>query len=304
MFIKTTDGFSKQNKDLSIVSDWIESSTVLLNEEVSISDVVDVLTEENLFYDQNDAVEFVSNCWVEIRRRHKNFGDNTLVEIKNQRLICHRNWKDLPGYSFCLAISLASYYHKPNYISRSYQEIGKLFEILSKEALSYLFPNWKLYHTGWSIDTETDFTDLLKSIETEFSLKRQLNWADYFTSREKDATLDIILSRPFLDKNNSYPFFLIQCAGGQNWTLKRKEPNVSVWNKFINFDSPLTRGLIIPFSLTQMEFRHNAPHVEGILFDRYRILAPYQLELNWVSNSLKGELNKVTEDIVGKIEQY
>lgn len=304
MFLKTTEGFSQKNRDLSLVSDWIEAAVILLSEKVSKSDVVDIFNEENVFADKQEANAFVDNCWTEIKRRQRSLGNNKVLEFPYKSIIASKDWEEISPYSFCIAISLVSYYHKEDYIRRNYVEIGAAFEQLSNESLKILFPEWNLYHTGWSKKRAIPFPDLLTEIETNFNLHRTVNFKDYLSGEEKDATLDIIMSRQFYDLNCSVPYYLVQCASGQNWVNKRDEPDIGRWDKIIQFNSPLTRGLAIPFALSQTEFIFNSPTVGGLILDRYRLLSAYDLKFDWISPELSKDLNIITKKIINSIEQY
>jgi len=304
MFIKTTEGFSQQKRDLSIVSDWIESSVILLNEKVSKSDVIDILNEENVFANKLDASAFVDNSWTEIKRRQKSLGKNNILEFPYKSIKTKKDWKEVSPYSFCIAISLASYYHKEDYIKRNFGEIGRAFEHLTNDSLKILFPEWSLFHTGWSDKKSLPFSDLINEIEENYNIKRTSNYLEYLTGKENDATLDIIMSRQFYDFNCSIPYYLVQCASGQDWVRKRNEPDISRWNKIFQFNSPLVRGLAIPFSLNQREFIYNSPTVGGIILDRYRLLSAYDLRFDWVSPQLSKRLNDITVQIINSINRY
>ena len=78
--------------------------------QISKSDVIDILIEEEIYRDQDFADEFISNCWERIEKRHKSFSQNQIFEIKSKRIIKRKNWEEYAAYSFCLAISLKTYY--------------------------------------------------------------------------------------------------------------------------------------------------------------------------------------------------
>ena len=106
MFIKTTEGFSQNKRDLSIISDWIEASVILLGEKISKSDVIDIFNEENVFADKLEANSFVDNCWTEIKRRQRSLGKNQLLKFPYKSIEATQDWKEFSPYSFCIAISL------------------------------------------------------------------------------------------------------------------------------------------------------------------------------------------------------
>lgn len=303
MFLKPTEGFSSRNKDITIISDWIESAVVLLGEIVSKTDVEDVLLEENIYKDKESIRPFIDDCWTELIRRQNYFGLNSFLKFDSRRIRCTKSWEEIPAYSFCLAISLASYYHKEDFIKRNFQEIGLSFETLTKEALSTLFPLWKLFHTGWSSEESKSFAELLLDIENEFGVKKMPNYIQYLSNREKDASLDLILYRPFIDTNYCIPIYLIQCASGQNWVKKIYEPDLNRWDHFIEFNSKLAKGLSIPFSLQEQKFIYYSPMISGFLIDRNRLLAAYHVNKNWESDDLKNKLNAITRNIVESISK-
>ncbi|MEZ5952178.1 MAG: hypothetical protein R3C12_23910 [Planctomycetaceae bacterium] len=60
--------------DIDVFADWIEASVLFKDIDVSVTDVVDVLLEEELYEDQDFAREIVQAAWLEIEQRRKHSG--------------------------------------------------------------------------------------------------------------------------------------------------------------------------------------------------------------------------------------
>jgi hypothetical protein len=53
------------NNDLGVMGDWLETTSLLLQEQVSRSEVIDALTEEYRYTSQDLAAERAESVWTE-----------------------------------------------------------------------------------------------------------------------------------------------------------------------------------------------------------------------------------------------
>ena len=58
----------QHNVQLDVFCDWIEGNLLFSYEELSHSDIIDVLCENNIYKEQDFAAQLVSNGWAELRR--------------------------------------------------------------------------------------------------------------------------------------------------------------------------------------------------------------------------------------------
>ena len=95
--------------------------------------------------------------------------------------------------------------------------------------------------------------------------------------------------RPFPDNRVGVPVYLMQCASGENWVHKLHEPDLNVWTKIILFAATPSKAIAIPFVLLDKEFKQRCNRVNGMLLDRYRLLAAVNHNGKWVPNFLETE---------------
>ena len=95
---------------------------------------------------------------------------------------------------------------------------------------------------------------------------------------------------------------LLQCASGHtNWRHKRKEPDIELWRKLVNFDNPPVRGFVIPFAINDREMRQTTTIVTGLVVDRIRLLMPGRDGERWVPDEVERQIDKWIAPLVKKL---
>lgn len=279
------------NVDIAIMCDWIEASVVFGNAEVTHADVVDVLTENNIYEEQDFAAEQVGNAWSELRRRAAALGDVVPFEVLAQSVTPLAGWRACPGYSFCLMLSLLAWYPSwAQQFGRDYTKQGALFERLVEEGLA--FSGWSTLRTGWSPGRPARIKEVVRAVARHIA-ENEIPGAvdDWLPALGKDEGLDVVCALPFRDGWGGRPLFFIQCASGENWESKVRAISPSSWSSVIQFTTPPQCGLAMPFALEAAHFRRTSRKVEGILLDRHRLAAPeYADARGWESTGLKREI--------------
>lgn len=77
------------NSDLAVFCDWLESTALFDEREVSQSDVVDFLFEQQIYDDNNPdfCMEFVTSAWRELRRRLGWIGRGSPLHVRDQTIV-------------------------------------------------------------------------------------------------------------------------------------------------------------------------------------------------------------------------
>lgn len=287
------------NVDLVALCDWIEGSILFFVDEISQSDIVDVLCELNIYEKQDMASVIVSDAWAELRRRQLAVKNSGPFEVKANRIERLVSWEQAPAHSFCVLVSLARCYRKITTLwtekyKDNYIEQGRLFEELTKESLEAQFSDWKFYLTGWSRENPTN---LLKVVDDISGLlgERKGEVEVWANENENEEGLDLLCYRPFFDERVGIPVYLMQCASGADWKQKARTPDLSLWTKIVQFASPPQKAFSTPLSFLDDEFRKACVRVDGMLLDRYRLLAASSYCREWESSSLKKRLNSWTK---------
>jgi hypothetical protein len=281
----------KHNSDLLLMVDWVEACVLFDQLEVSTTDVVDDLIEEEIYDSQDYAREFVANIWDELRRRSALFHSPTNLRVEGERLMCDADWTADPAYGFCLVLSLAKAF--PDWAAAygaDYTEQGELFETLTVEALEALMPNWNVYKTGWSSTASNKLASVVEEVVKRLYEVRGAEIEEWLKTSANEAGLDVILYREFKDVSAGIPVFMLQCASGRNWDEKLESPNLGTWRNIVSFASMPIKAFSMPFCITATELRHTAIKIQGPLFDRFRIFGARAPTAAWPSDALQEKL--------------
>lgn len=277
----------KHNVDLEVFCDWIEGSILFVDGELSSTDIVDALREDNIYESQDMATVMVGNAWAELKRRAQCIEPGVAFTISGRRISRQfASWEETPAQSFCLLLSLAKWYRDwAETFGRDYTEQGALFEDLTKESLERLFGGWTIHQTGWARTRVNKLRPVVEDIASQ--LGEDVGKIERWTRlKANDAGLDIVCFRPFSDKRAGIPVYLMQCASGGDWDGKLHTPRLSTWNRLIEFTVPPQKAFATPFAFSEDDFRINSNNVEGILLDRCRLLSVEVAEADWVSAAL------------------
>jgi hypothetical protein len=281
---------TEHNVNFTALCDWIEGSALFADQELSASEVVGLLVENDVYLKQDFAWEIVESALAEIERRLTWLGTGSPVEASGIRLTRSRAWEDAPGHSFCMALSFAKWY--PNWAANfghDYNEQGELFELLTKEAMESLFPHWTIHRTGWSKTQPSKLNDIVKQVVDHLgeAIGDVERWTD---GDANEAGLDLLCYRPFVDGRVGVPVYLMQCGSGGGWDNKLHTPNLQIWTKIIQFAAEPKKAFAMPYALSDEEFRKKSNLVDGLLLDRYRLLLPCSNHPDWLSPALKERL--------------
>ena len=295
-----TSGFShptgtlpdiKHNIKLEILCDWIEGSVLFDEEALSTRDIVDILTEEGIYNDQDLAFEIASRAWNELKRRLGWIGNGNPFSFIRQTMRSVCSWEENPAHSFCVLLSMPQCYNNwsTDLHRGDYNEQGRLFELLTKASIENQFSGWEVYQTGWTRTNQVKLSDVVTEIASRLD-EQKGDIEPWANPDGNEAGLDLLCYRPFLDNRGGVPVYLMQCASGKNWIDKLDEPNLNLWRKIILFMAMPRKAFAIPFALIDEEFKEKCNLIDGMLLDRYRLLAAANYNKKWVSDCLKNEI--------------
>ncbi len=281
-------GFARSSLDLTALCDWIESSVLFDREPVTTTSLVDVLREEELCEDQNAAYTVADDAWAEFVQRKSWIGLGWPFMLSDDTIEPAREWQDAASYTFCLLLSLTIRYRRwAKTCVTDYGEQGELFEEVTKESLTKQFSDWQFLQTGWSRSRAQTLQRVVQQVASFLGEEEKHNIRRWTKETAKDAGLDIVCHRPFRDGRVAVPVYLIQCASGADFEDKLKTPDLSVWRKVVDFVVEPRRAFATPYAFSDEDFVQHATRVEGILLERYRILAAGFGEPNWLSDDLR-----------------
>ena len=280
----------EENLEDSLFLDWLEATSVFLEKELSQTDVVNHLVQEQLVENQDFASKFVLSAWTGLQRRLSWLGSYSPIVFKDRWMVRRLDWQDVPAYSYCLVVSLGSKYNDWHAkFGPNYTEQGRLFESITKAAMEAQFSGWRFLETGWSRDNTSNLAAVIDDLISKID-ERKGNPGDYLDLNAKDAGVDLVWHLRFADSRGGAPIYLAQCASGKNWREKVNEPNIKEWTKIVDFAVPPSKAFALPFSLSDRELRRQSNRAGGLLVDRYRLLAQKVSEEDWIPSLLRSEL--------------
>lgn len=279
------------NVELDILCDWIEGSVLFDEVDISTIDVIDILMSEGIYEDGDLASDIVTKAWNHLKRRLSWIGAGNPFHFIRRTMQTVSSWKENPAYSFCVLLSLSKCYDdwSTKLSTGGYGKQGQLFELLTKASMEHQFLDWEIHQTGWSVATPVKLSDVVNEVAERLGEEKG-NIKPWENPRGNDAGLDLFCYRPFPDGRVGIPVYLVQCASGKNWFRKLYEPDLKVWTKMVLFAATPKTAFAIPFALLDDEFKERCNRVDGMLLDRYRLLAAANHNKEWVSDFLREEI--------------
>lgn len=279
---------NQHNVRLDALCDWLEGGVLFQSEnQLAASDVVDLLMESNIYEQQEFAWNRVEESWSELRNRARLLESGYPIDITNTRLHRRMEWQQVPAHSLCLALSFAEWY--PDWaraFGQNYTEQGELFELLTEESLRRSLDHWEIHRTGWTKTSTAKLGKVVGEVAAWLGEPLTGNMKRWKRDTANDAGLDILCFRPMPDRKPGVPLYLLQCASGipsaSYWNLKLRTPDISLWAKLIDFAVNPKRAFATPFAFQEDDFLIHCRSVDGMFFDRYRLLAPARMNPDWL----------------------
>lgn len=288
-----------KTQDVNVWADYIELKALIANEEMSVSDIVDSVIDENFgdreaeldvneldedeigsnvseIEDQNSAK--IKGYFTFMSQRSVLFGDAYPFNVQNGCVSIKRVIEDKHyGYLFLLLASNLKVF------GRKFHDYTKTFELLSLDVLNNIFgDHTKIYYFGkGNAQIASPFTQG-SFFENLQILAKMLNitLAHYVTKENVgrynvgDGGLDIVGYVDLKDKEAGMPSFFVQCACGQNWEEKQLEAHAVNWERYLHFQTKPQAFLMTPKSLRNAHGMWINPlnHKDVVFVDRFRFL--------------------------------
>jgi len=267
----------RHNSRLDVVSDWVEASLLFSDDRISKVDLVDILMENEVYEDQDFALEFADMVWAVLADRVQRLNGLLGLRCGRDSVSRSQRWDECPAYAFCLMLSCGAYIYPRWAGGYGYDHAlqGALFERLAERSVGAMLPGWNVSRTGWSPDQPVKLRHAVDGIISGLHEVQGVEADLYVGSHANELGLDLLAYGAFDDVHASFPVLMIQCASGKDWRQKRHTPDLNIWSKVINFSGRPLKGFAIPYAFTDaQEFRREAVPVNGVFLDRYRLLNP------------------------------
>lgn len=284
---------NKREPAIHVLADWIEASLLFNGPRISVSDIRDVLCDAKVCATQAEADSLAFDIWNRLLERQRRLGDGTILLFKDQHVECTKKWADVSAYAYFLLVSYTAWHPKAaDVLGKDYSEQGSLFEEITKEAMPHVLPGWQVHHTGWTKTKAQKISEVVKGVAVFLNdAPYEDAIGEWVKEQDNEAGLDMVLLRRFADGEGRAPLYLMQCASGEKWELKAHEPRFQTWQKLINFSHSLHRAFSSPLSILEGAHKPATIKLDGVLFDRYRLLYGHKTNLNWTSKKLNRRIN-------------
>jgi hypothetical protein len=279
-------------------ADQLEADAIL-NGTVSLSGCLtdDTIAFDNLAEEYDAATNPVGNAgWAEDDGARETAIADTIVEIERRRTLLGALYpfelsgnthsfsyvpaQSLSGvYEFCLAFAVTQHKLKANPACRAVREFERLVGRLLKAFLHS--ESAEFYRSGAPPDGDRPTTipgmlnDLHVKTNGEWEFSPRVGGAAQ--SPQGDDGIDVIVWKRFgdTDRRLGKPFFLVQCACGDDWYGKRRDLDPvgfeTKWSGRISFARALSRCLATPRHVPHEAVWLEGTSDGGILLDRVRL---------------------------------
>lgn len=249
--------------DTELIADWIELNALSQSDNASGFDKLRSVVSEELGIPQQ-RVDVAINL---LKRRHEILGMVYPFEIKTVGMVRRQEWSTLP-YSYLLRISSGTD-HPFSLTSSGYSDRDTKFEKLVVFAMqSLLGSGSKALRFGFpSEDRPVEFP---KAIEW-LSKRMGINSGEaYRPPRRKDGGVDVVAWRPFRDRRNGFPVYLVQVTCERNYSHKIYDVDLRLWSGWLNLDADPVSVLAVPTTISPGE-EWNEISSRVVVLERTRI---------------------------------
>ena len=163
--VKFNRSVNESNVDVNALCDWLEACT-LFDEQITKSDVVDILLENQVCTDENqDLAHLIADeGWDEFVRRKRWGGVPDTIDIGATRITSSVPWTDDPIRAFLVMLSIQRIF--PDWAKERQAHVvqGNLFEKVVEAICPTLFPGWTTYRAGWSPENTKKIPEIVTEL--------------------------------------------------------------------------------------------------------------------------------------------
>jgi hypothetical protein len=278
--------------EVTNMADWLEARALLAaDRNSSRSDLRRLLVQSGIASDAPNIDDEVmaSDAFSELEDRAKSCGSAYPFSVEGSVVQAPDSIDSFWPYIFCLLLSLqgANRSHPGKRPTEMFEEIAEVTagSYVSGRAVKFGFPR-RILPPGFVEALDRICKEMGEGVGAK---KRPA------TKHAKDARLDILAWRPFLDGRPAQLLLFGQCAAGANWhnKLTDLQPRsfIDIYLKEAPAVDPV-KAFFTPFRIKSIAWYETAKY-GGIIFDRCRIAqfatkySPPAGVLEWINRTLR-----------------
>jgi hypothetical protein len=208
-------------------------------------------------------------------------------------MVRRQDWDKLP-YSFLLRIS-SSVSHDFSLASDQNTERVESFEKLVVVAMQNLMGfGSKAIRFGFpSEDRPIEFPRAIEWLSNRMGIK---SGEAYRPPRRKDGGVDVVAWRPFKDRRNGFPVYLVQVTCEKNFSHKIYDVDLRLWSGWLNLDSDPVSVLAVPTTISPGE-EWNEISSRVVVLERIRICELLEIsKIRMIQESATKKYNLIVEE--------
>jgi hypothetical protein len=274
--------------DSELIADWIEINALSQSDNASGFDKLRSVVSEKLDV-PSQRVDVSLNL---IKRRSEVLLDSYPFEVKSVGMVRRQDWNKLP-YSFLLRIS-SSVSHDFSLASDQNTERVESFEKLVVVAMQNLMGfGSKAIRFGFpSEDRPIEFPRAIEWLSNRMGIK---SGEAYRPPRRKDGGVDVVAWRPFKDRRNGFPVYLVQVTCEKNFSHKIYDVDLRLWSGWLNLDSDPVSVLAVPTTISPGE-EWNEISSRVVVLERIRICELLEIsKIRMIQESATNKYNLIVE---------
>lgn len=275
-----------------VLASWAELSALAEDDGAALhGDMLESLRDSQLFADASGSPDerdsaspgssaaMLGDTWNVLQRRHGLLGESWPFELTRNMLTRAQTRKSLPevaAYAAMLLIEAASSKWYPTLSIAAGDQIRTWFEDIVAASLARLLGGVTCrFGAPFPAHWPRTFLERVKYLAAKFDIRaRDVELEQYSSPHQQDDSLDVVARWKLTDEDEGCPYFLFQCATGENWkTDKPGQPTMGLWNAYISWNGPQYKALAVPFTLRERGELANTSirHQYSFVFDRLRI---------------------------------
>lgn len=201
-----------------------------------------------------------------MKRRLEILGNLYPFEMKSVGMVRRNDWENL-SYTYLLRIS--SGIENSFSLANTSERILNFENLVVKAMVNLLGPNGLAIRFGFpSEDRPVEFPRAVRWLGERMGVPIGNS---YRPPRRKDGGVDVVAWRPFQDRRNGFPVYLVQVTCERNFSHKTSDIDLRVWSGWLNLDVEPYSVLAVPSTIPSGE-DWNELSSRVIVLERLRIV--------------------------------
>ena len=263
--------------DSELIADWIELNSLNQSDNAIGFDKLRNIVSEEL----DIPIQRVDVAFNIIKRRSEILSVDYPFEVKTVGMVRRQDWNKLP-YSYLLRISSGTDHSFSLSSDQSGDRVNNLENLVVFAMQNLLGSGSKALRFGFpSEDRPVEFPKAIEWLSKRMGIK---SGEAYRPPRRKDGGVDVVAWRPFKDRRNGFPVYLVQVTCERNYTHKIYDVDLRLWSGWLNLDTDPISVLAVPTTISPGE-EWNEISSRVVVLDRLRICELLSINSLYISQT-------------------